>query len=618
MLAVEQLSAGYGDIVAVRDFSFSVERGKTMALLGANGAGKSSIFAAVTFSLYGKTRGDIDSVIKTGKAFCKVKLYFESDDNIRYCIIRKRSINKGSSLIIKAIDNESLSITRPTIVETQSVIENIIGINYDLFMSSVYFGQERITNFMQKSPKERKELFTDMLGLGIYKLAEVKVKEKISALTLELNKKEMDYTHYSESITTAREAVATLHYDDKEKERLEMEINILDDRIRSLCEMIKHKETAYNQYNTVCELVNDKNDNELNISELNQNIKEANKAILVIKEKLDRAENKQVFIDKIDKLERTGNICSKCGSVIKSDKVKYSIEAAKEVIRTIEKYETKQQGLYYNLQRYQKDVSSTQTRQSSIVDKLNKYNIDLEKLSKDTLLKELKQAQKELDTVEEQKSLLKQKVLKMIQSKTLMEDKMKTINNHQKYAIQINVYINKLRLINQEYNLLAHAFSRNGIPSYILENTLPELERTTNDILSTIMKEPFYIKFKVQKKTKSDKVKDTFDLSIFVNNVERQFNSCSGGEKVRVSIAIRLAISKLLSQSTGTKISFLLIDEIEYLDSAGLESFVDIINSIKNEFDTILIISHLAKLKNIISNHIVIEKGIDSSKILGG
>ena len=42
MLAVEQLSAGYGDIVAVRDFSFSVERGKTLALLGANGAGKSS------------------------------------------------------------------------------------------------------------------------------------------------------------------------------------------------------------------------------------------------------------------------------------------------------------------------------------------------------------------------------------------------------------------------------------------------------------------------------------------------------------------------------------------------------------------------------------------------
>jgi len=42
MLEVTNLSAGYGDIVAVRDFSFSVGKGKILALMGANGAGKSS------------------------------------------------------------------------------------------------------------------------------------------------------------------------------------------------------------------------------------------------------------------------------------------------------------------------------------------------------------------------------------------------------------------------------------------------------------------------------------------------------------------------------------------------------------------------------------------------
>ena len=42
MLEVTGLSAGYGDIVAVRDFSFSVASGETLTLLGANGAGKSS------------------------------------------------------------------------------------------------------------------------------------------------------------------------------------------------------------------------------------------------------------------------------------------------------------------------------------------------------------------------------------------------------------------------------------------------------------------------------------------------------------------------------------------------------------------------------------------------
>ena len=42
MLEVTGLTAGYGDIIAVRDFSFAVERGQIMALMGANGAGKSS------------------------------------------------------------------------------------------------------------------------------------------------------------------------------------------------------------------------------------------------------------------------------------------------------------------------------------------------------------------------------------------------------------------------------------------------------------------------------------------------------------------------------------------------------------------------------------------------
>jgi branched-chain amino acid transport system ATP-binding protein len=42
MLSVSKLTAGYGDVIAVRDFSFSVEQGSILALLGANGAGKTS------------------------------------------------------------------------------------------------------------------------------------------------------------------------------------------------------------------------------------------------------------------------------------------------------------------------------------------------------------------------------------------------------------------------------------------------------------------------------------------------------------------------------------------------------------------------------------------------
>lgn len=42
MLDVTELTAGYGDIIAVREFSFTVKQGQILALMGANGAGKSS------------------------------------------------------------------------------------------------------------------------------------------------------------------------------------------------------------------------------------------------------------------------------------------------------------------------------------------------------------------------------------------------------------------------------------------------------------------------------------------------------------------------------------------------------------------------------------------------
>jgi len=58
MLEVKGLTAGYGDIIAVRDFSFQIEAGKVLALLGANGAGKSSTLMAL-MGLVGQKAGEV-------------------------------------------------------------------------------------------------------------------------------------------------------------------------------------------------------------------------------------------------------------------------------------------------------------------------------------------------------------------------------------------------------------------------------------------------------------------------------------------------------------------------------------------------------------------------------
>ncbi|MEG1525430.1 MAG: ABC transporter ATP-binding protein [Clostridia bacterium] len=58
MLKVDNINVSYGNILAIRDISFSVETGEIVTLIGANGAGKSTILKTISGLLRTKT-GDV-------------------------------------------------------------------------------------------------------------------------------------------------------------------------------------------------------------------------------------------------------------------------------------------------------------------------------------------------------------------------------------------------------------------------------------------------------------------------------------------------------------------------------------------------------------------------------
>ena len=70
VLEVNDLIAGYGDIIAVRDFSFSIEAGETLALLGANGAGKSTTI----MSLMGLVERKSGRIMMDGEDISKLSI----------------------------------------------------------------------------------------------------------------------------------------------------------------------------------------------------------------------------------------------------------------------------------------------------------------------------------------------------------------------------------------------------------------------------------------------------------------------------------------------------------------------------------------------------------------
>ena len=90
----------------------------------------------------------------------------------------------------------------------------------------------------------------------------------------------------------------------------------------------------------------------------------------------------------------------------------------------------------------------------------------------------------------------------------------------------------------------------------------------------------------------------------------------SGGEAFRIDMALRIAISRLLVRRAGASMPILIIDEgFGTQDDSGLEKLVEAINSIKDDFEKVFVITHLEELKDRFPVLINIEKTAEGSKI---
>jgi exonuclease SbcC len=142
------------------------------------------------------------------------------------------------------------------------------------------------------------------------------------------------------------------------------------------------------------------------------------------------------------------------------------------------------------------------------------------------------------------------------------------------------------------------AFSKKGVPAMLIEQAVPEIERAANDLLMRLTDGRMHVRFDTLKELKSGDMAEALDIVISDELGARSYENYSGGEKFKINFAIRIALSKLLAKRAGVQLRSLFIDEgFGTQDAAGREQVVAAINTIKDDFDCILVITHIEELK---------------------
>ncbi len=152
-------------------------------LTGANGAGKSSLLDAVTWVLWGKARAKTEGeLIHSGQTEMSVELEFEHEGNV-YLVTRQRD-KKGSRLhwVVKRPDGEWKPLNEPSMRDTQRKIISTLKLDYETFTASAFLQQGKADAFTTKTPAERKQILSDILGLELWAEYEKRVKETLKGI----------------------------------------------------------------------------------------------------------------------------------------------------------------------------------------------------------------------------------------------------------------------------------------------------------------------------------------------------------------------------------------------------------------------------------------------------
>lgn len=554
------------------------------------------------------------------------------------------------------------------IKETQSIIEELTNIDFNLFVNSIYFSRANDKKIITASDTVKREMFTRFLDASDFDLAYEKtsqkiksIGEKISGINIEIDKKEALVSEIEEGLD--RDRLNSSNFDkDKENEVLKID------------ERIKRSKHNINKYEMDISKVREQSDKdntpeEPDVSEIEKEISslrsikydDFSSRIDKYKEILSNEERDREAFDKIRRkiseleytkdninkeikeIQSSEGFCHKCRQSVSKEHINKEIERLtkdnESLFEEFSKYQdyygkmkarieshTSNRNELNDLIKRQNDIELEEERnRSKIVKLVNKrdgilgdYKIACSKAANmnDTIQKEIESINKIIDeerknikSFEEDMESVKQKKNPYIKE---IELKTKKIDSLKLEVSDLLKERDKISDIQQLMETLKKSYK--NVKYFLFESTINELNTRIQKYLDPLFNEDVKVEFIY--KSGKDRSKLKFDVLIEKNGIEKSFKSLSDGEKKRVELATNFALSDIVLLRKRNSLSLMILDEMfDGLPESVRERVVDLLNVLRKDRETILIIDHFKAMSNMIDNEIVVEKRNGKSKI---
>ena len=533
-------------------------------IIGTNGMGKSSIPLIIEEILYNKNskgikKADIPNrYVNDGYS---IFLSFEKDGS-DYSI----SVNRKSSIkVILIKDNEDIS--SHTATNTYKTIQEIIGIDFKTFSQLVYQNTNASLQFLTATDTNRKKFLIDLLHLDAYvNLFEVfkEASKTSSSKMIEVNSEIATIEKWL--LNNKLEATNILPL-------LDLEINTEDDEkeLRSLSIELKNisennkKILRNNQYKKMLD--------EINIEEI-QALPDVQKLSYdKFQGIIGQVEGAQIASTKLlRKLEQLEDKCPTCEQDIDADFKNKLITGEKETLQVLSLQKKENQEIVDRIKKDNALFNKKELAQKEWEDLFRSIDNSLanEILNAEDLQEKINVLSAQLTGAKERIKEISDENEKITRRNTRIEIIQAQTDGFIEKLSAAQEVLNEQKSLDSNLEILKKAFSTNGLLAYKIENLVKELEELANTYLAELSDGRFTLEFVVSN--------DKLNVQITDNENIVDILALSSGELARVNTATLIAIRKLMSSISKSRINVLFLDEvINVLDDSGREKMVEVL-----------------------------------------